>query len=357
MNADRCLLLEALRNPENVPSLSPAEWGLLLRQARHGGVLARLALRLDELGLCAKLPAKVLDQLEAARAVANGQARVARWEAYQVQRALKKTGVPVVLLKGAAYILAGLPPARGRLCADVDILVPCAQLAAVEAALLEHGWQFTKTDPYDQHFYRDWMHELPPLEHPERGTVLDVHHNIAPARGRRPIDAAALLAAAIPIPGMRLKVLAPADMVLHSAAHLLQDGELVKGLRDLTDLDDLLRHFSVEPGFWDQLVDRARQLGLERPLYYACCQVQRLLGTPVPDVVRAGKPRWPRGAVMDYLVNRALVPDHPDAARWSTSLARWLLFVRAHWQRMPPVPLAGHLLRKSLKGLFARQTE
>jgi hypothetical protein len=33
-------------------------------------------------------------------------------------------------------------------------------------------------------------------------------------------------------------------MVLHSATHLFYDGELNHGLRDLVDLDDLLRHFS-----------------------------------------------------------------------------------------------------------------
>jgi hypothetical protein len=361
MRADRCLLLEALRHPEKLPALGSAEWGELLRQARHGGVLARLGIQLDELGLLGKLPVKVVDHLEAARAIADQHARVARWEVNRLQRVLRGTPTPVVLLKGAAYILADLPPARGRLCTDVDILVPRDNLAAVEAILLANGWRAGALDAYDQRYYREWTHELPPLEHQERGTYLDVHHNIAPIRGSWPVDANLLLADAVPVAGTSVRVLAPTDMVLHSATHLLQDGELDRGLRDLTDLNDLLRHFGARPGFWEQLVARARQLGLRRPLYYALAQVQQLLETPVPAGLRAavlaGKPAWPKATVMDFLVNRALVPEPADSAPWTTNLARWLLYVRAHWQRMPPWPLANHMVRKSLKSWFAPRKE
>ena len=40
-------------------------------------------------------------------------------------------------------------------------------------------------------------------------------------------------------------VLAPEDMVLHSATHLFNEGEFDRGLRDLNDLDLLLREFGA----------------------------------------------------------------------------------------------------------------
>ena len=316
-------------------------------------MLSRLEAVLDERGLLQKLPGKVCEHLRVARGMAVQQQRIVRWEVKQIQRALAGTGAPIVLLKGAAYVMAEVPPARGRLFSDVDFMVPKEQLVAVEERLLKNGWEFLKLDAYDERYYRTWMHELPPLQHPDRHIVVDVHHNILPATSRLHPDPRLLLDAARPLGDSRLEVLAPADMVLHTAAHMFQDGELQGDLRDVIDLDGLMRHFSTEAGFWDGLVSRARRLELERPLFYALRYTERLLGTPVPQEVKAsargGAPPWPTAAIMDALVTRVLVPEHPDHPRWATRVARRLLYVRSHWLRMPPLLLARHLLRKSLK--------
>ena len=42
----------------------------------------------------------------------------------------------------------------------------------------------THHSAYDQRYYREWMHELPPLLHVRRQTALDVHHAIAPETAR-----------------------------------------------------------------------------------------------------------------------------------------------------------------------------
>ena len=67
-------------------------------------------------------------------------------------------------------------------------------LDAVEAALLAAGWEWVKPDPYDDAYYRRWMHELPPLIHRERDRMIDVHHTILPLTARPTPDAAALIA-------------------------------------------------------------------------------------------------------------------------------------------------------------------
>jgi hypothetical protein len=160
-----------------------------------------------------------------------------RWEVKCIQRALADVGVPVILLKGAAYVMAGLPPAPGRFFSDIDILVPKATLPAVEAALMLHGWATTHHNAYDQRYYRTWMHELPPMRHATRLSVIDVHHAILPETARLRPDPEKLRDAARPLdPNESVMVLAPTDMVLHSALHLFHDGEFDSGLRDLVDL-------------------------------------------------------------------------------------------------------------------------
>src|SRR5581483_1442714 len=188
--------------------------------------------------------------LEAARLVCEAQHAAMRREVDEIAAALAPLGVPVILLKGAAYLHARLPAADGRVFSDVDILVPKATLPRVESALMLAGFATTHHHPYDQRYYRRWMHELPPMQHVKRMTILDVHHTIVPETARVHPDAAELIRSAVALAGRPdLAVLAPADMVLHSATHLFHNEELTHGLRDLVDLDALLRHFGRDAAF------------------------------------------------------------------------------------------------------------
>jgi hypothetical protein len=345
-------VVRALRDPAALPGLSLPQWEALVRQARRTNLLPRVASILDNLGLLPHVPPAPRVHLEAARTLAQAQADAVRREVAFIDRALAATGVPIVLLKGAAYLLAGLSAARGRVFSDIDILVPQGALANVEATLLLHGWHTSKTTAYDQRYYRRWMHELPPLRHISRQTLLDVHHAILPITARLKPDSAKLLAASRPLAGEpRLRVLAPVDMVLHSATHLFCNEDVGNSLRDLVDLDSLLREFASEESFWPRLTVRAGELDLTRPLYYALRYAVRLLDTPVPDRVlgaaEIGRPPTLLRGLMDALFLRTLQPN--PASDGLASLARGSLYVRAHWLRMPPLLLAQHLAVKALR--------
>jgi hypothetical protein len=342
----------AITRPKATSSWGARDWDLLVRQARRAQLLAHLAFRLDANGLSASPPPAVQAHMEAALVLAQHQQQAVEREVAAIRKSLAATGVDIILLKGAAYAIAKLPAARGRVYSDIDILVPKQALLEVESALMQHGWATTHSDPYDQLYYRKWMHELPPMRHMIRQTVIDVHHAILPATARLKPDSAKLRAAALPLDGIKgLFVLSPADMVLHSATHLFHDGELDHGLRDLVDLDVLLRHFSQQAGFWAVLVERAGELDLRRPLYYALRYTAQILGTPIPFKIqraaKTGKPVAAIDGVMNLLFVRALRPDHPSAADRFTPIARWLLYVRSHWLRMPLLLLVYHLTIKA----------
>ncbi|WP_317202233.1 nucleotidyltransferase family protein [Janthinobacterium sp.] len=347
------LLLAVLRQPHTVAALSLAEWDTLLRQCGRAQLLAALYYRLLERGLLAGVPAPALAHLDWARVLAERHAQAVQWEVRQIGAALAGLGLPLLLLKGAAYAMAALPPARGRLFSDIDILVPKDRLADVEAALLLHGWALTHLDAYDQRYYRDWMHELPPMQHIKRQSSIDVHHAILPETAAARPDPALLRGAALALPDAPpLQTLAPCDIVLHSATHLFYDGELEHGLRDLLDIHALLLHFGAQSAFWDALPERAAELQLSRPLFYALRYAARLLHTPVPQAAFAAlAPRRPNAALlllMDALFERALLPAHASCDDACSAIARLLLYIRANWLRMPPLLLARHLLHKAL---------
>lgn len=350
----RSLIAQALIAPETVASLTMPEWDLLVRQARRANLLAKLALLLQEGGRLSGVPIAARLHLQSALRIAERQQLALRWEVQCIVLALADVPAPVILLKGAAYALAGLPTSRGRMFADVDILVPRALIAKVESALTIHGWRGEDMDAYDQHYYRTWMHEIPPMRHVRRDTSIDVHHTILPDTARIKINTAALFEGkrALPTwPGV--EILQPTDMLLHSAAHLFQEGELENGLRDLFDLDGLLRDFGQDPQFWIDLVPRALTLGLTRPLFYGLRYTSMLLGTVVPaEVMSASQALGPQGlllSLMDACYSRALQPMHSSCERRGSWSARLALYIRSHWLRMPLHLLCYHLMRKALK--------
>jgi hypothetical protein len=280
----------------------------------------------------------------------------ALWEVRRVLKATEQLRTELILLKGAAYLATQLPVARGRFLSDVDVLVRRDQLDAVEQALLAQGWEHQELNPYDQRYYREWMHEIPPMRHRDRGMEVDIHHTILPLTSRLNPDPELLWEASIPLDEPGLRVLSPADMILHSATHLLQDGEVKGGFKDLLDLHQLFQHFGGQAGFWDGLPLRARKLGLQRPLFYALHLCVGLFRTPIPPdlltQVREDAPRPFGGRLVTRLMQRVLRPKPPEGR--GTPVSDWLLYVRSHWLRMPPLLLASHLSRKALRRLPGR---
>jgi len=350
------LLLQALRRPAMVVTLDDGAWDLLLRQAGAANLMATFGHLLEEHGLLDRVPPRPREHLGWAGTLARRHRQAVRWEVKLIRQALQGLNIPVLLLKGAAYSITGLPPGQGRLFSDIDILVPEARLAEAEAALMMAGWAGTHHDAYDQRYYREWMHELPPMQHLRRESMIDVHHAILPKTASARPDSALLRAASLPVTGEPdVRVLAPTDMLLHSAVHLFSDGEYRNSLRDLVDIHRLLGHFGNDVRFWAQLVPRARQLELTRPLFYALRYSAMLLDTHIPAVVTDElaneAPSSALLVLMDALFGRALLPEHRSCGDWLSPTARFLLYVRGNWLRMPPLLLARHLLHKATLSL------
>lgn len=344
MSRDYDHLLAVIRTPERMAALSDAEWDDVIvaaRQARLSGLVVAEAARQ---GIEERSPAWLRDRLSGTRAYALECERSVRWEINRIGRAFLTLPHKWVLLKGAAYVAADLPPARGRLVADIDVLVPHAGLKDAEHALAEHGWAFVEIDDYNERYYREWMHELPPMAHSRRGSVIDLHHAILPRTSRITPDTRILLERAVEANGAF--VLCPTHMVIHAAVHLFHDGEISGALRDLVDLDALLRHFGRDPEFWTTLAKDARELAAGRPLYYSLRYSNRVLGTPIPASMAAPMSEWappaPVRVLMDVLVQQTLGRGVGARAKFS-ALA---LYVRSHWLRMPPTLLMRHLGRK-----------
>ena len=321
------LLARALRVPENVVGFSAQQWNAVIAMARAEQMIGTLAVRLDGM----VLPQQVERILQAARASAAQGRIAALWEAEAARRVLVLVGVRLVVLKGTAFAVGGLGAGVGRSIGDLDILVPEQAIDTVEAALLAAGWEWVKPDPYDDAYYRQWMHELPPLIHRERDRMIDVHHTILPPTARITPDPAALLADAVElVPG--IFALSPNDMLVHAAAHLFADGDLAGGMRNLWDVHSLVAEFGT-----GGLAERAGHHGLAREVARALRLAEALFGAAE------------RVSLVDrlYLFRITARDEWGRATRPAT---RMLFYIRSHWLRMPPGLLARHLWIKWRKG-------
>ena len=337
-------LFDVLNDPVCLVRLSPGAQTRIIRQARQAGLLGFIAAKIAP----NQTSGKLADFLLSARVHADYHHRMITWEVDRLTRVMDCLTGPIILLKGAAYKALELDFSKGRLASDVDILLPREQLLQAERVLLDAGWEPMKQDQYEQHYYREWSHELPPLQHKERGTVVDLHHNILPSTARAKPDADRLINASRPMGDGRLFALCPVDSVLHRVAHLFFDGDLQNGLRELVDIHELIGAYSEGNSFWDDLVSRARELDLARPLYYALYCCRSLLKTEIPETVfRESQRHAPFTLLrqfMQWLMARQLRPPELDAREPLRSVSGWLLFLRSHWLRMPPLLLARHLL-------------
>ncbi|RVU30414.1 nucleotidyltransferase family protein [Neptunomonas marina] len=328
----------------------PEQWTEVVEQARSAQVLGILCSRLRERGEFQLIDVSVQKHLLSSWRIFEKYRRDAQWEVEHLCAALEKEEIVPVLLKGAAYVVEEESFALGRTFSDIDLLVPKCDIERVEELLKWHGWQGTHHNDYDQRYYREWMHEIPPVVHVKRQTVLDIHHTILPLTARYMPRAEELFSSARQGNG-GYRLLSRYDQVLHAATHLFTDSEYNHAYRDLVDIDGLLR-LLIEVEDWNELFNRAQLHDLLEPVYFAIYHAQAEFLTPVPEGVierfsaalsiGGMRRRW-----LHRLFTKVIVPPHPSALESGYALAERLLFVRGHYLRMPKRLLFQHLFYKA----------
>ncbi len=354
---DNQLVVQFLRDyhANQLAHLNIAEypWENLIRQARRVNLLSRLAIFLRETDTLSSLPKQPQQHFINAIKLSDANARSAKREVKEIYKVLNPAQVDCVLLKGAAYTVINNTASQGRLFTDTDIMVRKEEIPKAEKALAQGGWFTSSLDVYTQRFYREWMHEIPPMTHLKRQTTVDVHHTILPPTSRLKPKAQDLWQELEPVENMPgLFVFSVIDRIIHSATHLFHEGEFDQGLRDISDLDLLIRDAMREDPDCSRLLARAESLDLVIPVYYALNFTQKIIQTPVPDKVLqqaaslANMTAWDK-KMMDSLYSRALLTQHSLQPIKFQGLARWFLYIRSHWLKMPVHLLVPHLCRKS----------
>ncbi len=363
-------LLDVMKQPDTSQTLSAKEWELLINQARASNLLGRVRYLLERDGKLSYIPARAKSHLDAHQIIAEQQARQTLLELKEIHQALSASVSPIVILKGSAYVALKLPCHLGRTFSDIDILVPksCVQLA--EHGLLFNGWQRSLVDDYDDMYYRKWMHEIPPLKHASRGTVVDIHHNILPPTNASVPDASKFNTQTIEVDNVGpVTLLDDFDLIVHSATHLFSESEYHNGLRDLSDLDLMFQHFietthhkhQSPEEFFNHLIQRSQALGLAHFVMLALLFCTSVLSTNLPGETKVHVDRYFKQTRLHVLrrfcFTQAFTPNHKSTKSWKKALALFLLYLRGHYLRMPLKLLIPHLFHKAFITPFAGMTD
>lgn len=349
------LLISLLAKPEKLKTISDASWQQILTEANASQLVGRLKYLCD-IGQVTP-PKYVVWHLDSAYKIAQKQRQQALREFYEVNRSLAKMNTDVIFLKGAAYIAKNLPCSHGRTFSDIDILVSKNDLRKIEQTLRFSDWIQTDIDDYDEQYYRTWMHEIPPLTHVHRGTVLDVHHNILPATNADTPDATEFNTEKTLVEDVGfVNTLNDTDLLIHTAVHLFTESEFHHGLRDISDIDLLLRYFQQpnidnHNNFVTELVLRSKELGLYSYVRLALRYAHLIFNTPLKNIDSSALQFNSKlqEMILDFCFINTFKPNHSSCRDWKSSLAQFILYWRGHLLRMPLRLLIPHLCKKSWK--------
>jgi hypothetical protein len=349
------VLLPVLRDLNRLDSLTPDQWSTLFAECRASGLTARIASMIDAHGRPGSMAPRFGHHIQTALHQYAVFTRDLWREVEFLRKALATLDTPIVVLKGAAYVVCDLPPARGRFFSDIDLLVDRSKIAQTESQLMLAGWTAGKIDAYDQRYYREWSHEIPPLTHVQRSTTVDLHHALVMPTCRLGIDSAPLLKTMVPIDGLPGWFrLGDEALVLHACAHLLLNSEFDRGLRDLGDIDLLVRHFcATTTEFLPRLFDLAAAAGLEEIAARALLLCHRIYSTPLPA--------WPgiKRRRLDPVLNLlglATTTRHPNTRPVLQTMADQALALRELGLRFPARILVWHLWHKAFSAPRENQT-
>jgi hypothetical protein len=348
-------LMALLRAPERAAQWSGREWNQTLLQARRNQMLGPLAAHLRRSGQWGTIPSEVRRHMELDLLTAQRRGESAVWELSVIRRAVPAT-IPIILLKGCAYLAANDVLAAGRLFSDLDLMVPKEQLQEAETALIGAGYRPGRVNDYDNRYYREWMHEIPPMDHLRRHTVVDLHHAINPPVSRGHIRPDELISTPPQLAALAgFRVLQPVDRLIHCALHAIQEGESKKLLRDLWDLYLLCKEHA--PDGLEAVLQRAERLGA-RGMVESACLAARALFDPSPapsSQASAPVPSRSPGVLARILIGSA--NNRLSNATLTGTLCEWALMAHAHWIKMPLSLLIPHLVRKSWLALWPAKNE
>jgi hypothetical protein len=215
-------------------------------------------------------------------------------ELEKVLQLFKETGIPVIVLKGAALANTIYDSIGNRPMNDVDLLIHPQDRPRILLILENHGYQFK---PWPQRKFHPYnisvTSEIDFIS--STGTVFDLHWDLISfewVRLMTRLDMQELWQSARPldINGLVVLQLSPCDSLIHICLHLMMQAYAHQiAYKDIVTLLNYYHHFP-----WENFLDQAIHSRTCTTCYFALDVAASVLGAAVPDYVldRLKPPFW-----------------------------------------------------------------
>jgi hypothetical protein len=231
------------------------------------------------------LPAPFAERLrqiyhrDAIRSVAQQEALVA------ILRKFSETGIPVIVLKGAALAAIVYPSPTLRTMGDIDLLVHGCDLDAVDEVLPQMG--YVRKSEHGRLMY---------VDDAKGSSVIEISDEIFPlesnaperTRVRIPVEDFWKRAKAVRIASTETLRFSNGDLLLHIAiqfgSHFAKEKRFFGYARTLCDIREICGRFGNDID-WSLLVTRAEEYNVGKYLYTCLCLARNLAGASVPEQV------------------------------------------------------------------------
>src|SRR5436190_8364667 len=255
---------------------SAVDWPRVLRLAERHGLVPLVHHHLASRGTA--VPASVGDELRSrARAVA-GQNLMMTGELLRIVDRLESRGIPVIPYKGPALGLVAYGSLALRSFADLDLLIPRADVVEAKRLLLDDGYRpLYRLGPAEEAAYLrsecEYMLERGPVR-------VELHWQILPRYFSVPLDVDGFWTrtAVASLAGATVRTLAPEDLLLalsaHATKHCWDRLELVASFAAV-----IRRHPGMD---WTALREAAARAGARRLLDVGLWLARELIELELP---------------------------------------------------------------------------
>ncbi|MCX5786320.1 MAG: nucleotidyltransferase family protein [Elusimicrobia bacterium] len=285
------LLIDCLKNDKTgldvarLSSLSTEHWQAFLALAKTQRVMPLLWHRLRQKGLERAVPAAAAKAFrEAARRNTLHNLRY-YGELRLLLSAMKREGMPLILLKGIYLAEAVYDEVGLREMNDIDVLARPADLTRISDILAAMG--YTPLQPICADTTLKMHHHLPRMV--KNGYAsFEIHWNLTGPGKSYSMDPGGLWKRAVPgqITGCDALSLAPEDLLLHLCLHTSYHHQFAFGLRPSCDIAETILRFGSALD-WQTVAERAVSQGWQRGVYLALRLAGELAGASVPDDILA----------------------------------------------------------------------
>jgi hypothetical protein len=270
-------------DPNAAAALTEGQWGAFVDAAMRNGLVAATYRALEADSIAPLVPAAVRAELRGYFVERSLRNALLLRQTGEIVRALRADGIEVMLLKGIHLARFVYPEPAWRSMADVDLMVPRADLRRAEAILVATG--FGPAPRPDLEAFCRWSNHLAKLVK-AGAPVVELHYAIERPTSPLRIDHEGLWnrSRTVEFEGSRVRVLSTEDLLLHLAVHGSYHHRFDRSaIKCLVDVREVIER--AGPVDWAELASRANAWGAG-PFGYATLGLARtVLGANVPERV------------------------------------------------------------------------